>query len=178
LDAWPRAGVGAAAGVAGTVLVQRTIKAGGRWLPATRAPIRRDPGAYAVERMEQRLPDGLRRRIPERARALGAEAAHFVYGSTAGATYALLRPRGGRPVRDGVLLGLGVWAAGYLGWLPRAGLLPPMREHTLPQLAGEIGQMALFGMATAATFTAVERLAERWFLPRVVARGRVRAKQR
>ncbi len=160
MSALPRAGVGAAAGIAGTLAVQRAMKAGARWLPSTTPPVRRDPGEFAVEQVTRRLPASVRERIPERARTLGAAAAHLVYGATAGAGYALLRPRGGKAVGEGVALGLAVWAAGYLGWLPCSGLTPPLGEHTAPQLAGEIGQMAIFGMATAAAFTAVERLLE------------------
>ncbi len=174
MEAWPRAGVGAAAGLAGTVAVQRAVQASGRWLPEMMPPVRQDPGTYAVELVESHLPPRMRERISERARTLGAEASHFLDCATAGAAYALLRPRGGKPVRDGILLGVGVWAAGYLGWLPRAGLTPPVREHTPAQVLGEVGQLAVYGMATAAAFTAVERVAQRLFLPRVVARGRVR----
>ena len=158
LGVMPRTGAGLAAGVAGTLAIQQTMKAGARWLPATQAPLRGDAGRYAVRQVEKRLPGPVQERVPERARELGALSAHLAYGASAGAFYALLRPRGGNVLRDGVVLGLAVWAAGYLGWLPRAGLLPPVSQHTAPQLLGELGHHAMYGIATAAAFTGVARL--------------------
>lgn len=50
---------------------------------------------------------------------------HYGYGSAAGAVYALLRehvlPRGAGALA-GAGYGLAVWAAGYAGWLPLAGI--------------------------------------------------------
>ncbi|HEX9107684.1 MAG TPA: hypothetical protein VF832_10660 [Longimicrobiales bacterium] len=158
LSILPRAAAGLAAGVAGTLAIQQSMKAGARWLPDTQAPIQGDAGEYAVALVERQLPGPVRERIPQRAREVGAMSAHIAYGATAGALYALLRPRGGNVVRDGVALGLAVWAAGYLGWLPRAGLMPPVSEHTAPQLLGELTHHAAYGLATAAAFTGVARL--------------------
>lgn len=52
-------------------------------------------------------------------------AAHFGFGTAAGAGYGLLgRLLPGPPGVRGMLYGLGVWTASYLGWLPAAGLHP------------------------------------------------------
>jgi hypothetical protein len=53
---------------------------------------------------------------------------HAAYGAAAGAAFAVL------PLRRGPLLGVGfglaVWAAGYEGWVPLLGVLPPAhRDH-------------------------------------------------
>jgi len=53
--------------------------------------------------------------------------AHFGYGGLTGALFALLPAFGG----SGILYGLAVWAASYLGWIPAAGILKPAYRHPL-----------------------------------------------
>lgn len=52
-----------------------------------------------------------------------ASAAHVAFGATVGAAYALL-PASPRPVRRGVLSGLGIYAVSYAGWVPALQALP------------------------------------------------------
>jgi hypothetical protein len=42
------------------------------------------------------------------------------------------RPRGGSALLDGALLDIASWAAGYLGWLPALGLMPPVWRQDPP----------------------------------------------
>jgi hypothetical protein len=72
------------------------------------------------------------------------------YGLTAGAIYGALCPHPGNLLVDGTALGLGVWAAGYLGWLPALGLMPPVQQQETEQIAGPIVQHVIFGVATVA----------------------------
>jgi uncharacterized membrane protein YagU involved in acid resistance len=52
--------------------------------------------------------------------------AHFGYGAAVGTTYPLTAGRLGLPTfLQGMLFGLGVWTASYLGWLPAMEILPP-----------------------------------------------------
>ena len=52
-----------------------------------------------------------------------ASAAHVGFGAVTGSAYALLPPAR-RPVLRGVLVGLGVYAGSYAGWVPAFGALP------------------------------------------------------
>ena len=71
---------------------------------------------------------------------------------TAGALYSALRPRPSNVLVDGAALGLGVWAVGYLGWLPALGLMPPIQRQETEQVAGPIVQHLIFGIATVAAY--------------------------
>ena len=48
--------------------------------------------------------------------------------------YAALGSRRPSLLRDGLGVGLAVWAAGYLGWLPRTRLMPPVTEQPPEQV--------------------------------------------
>lgn len=73
-------------------------------------------------------------------------ASHFAYGAAVGALIAAAGTRH----RDGVgaLLGIGVWAASYLGWIPAVGILKPAHGHPLPRNALMIGAHLVWGAAT------------------------------
>src|SRR5690606_1983384 len=63
--------------------------------------------------------------LSARAEDLMTTLAHCGYGSAAGAGYGIARPRvmhRRTGALAGALYGLGVWAMGYAGWLPLAGV--------------------------------------------------------
>jgi uncharacterized membrane protein YagU involved in acid resistance len=100
----------------------------------------------AMQRMHRLLPSDERYALPPREitdriggspilsasetnRSAAALTNHFAFGALAGAVYAALFPnRGSGP---GVIYGLAVWAASYLGWIPAAGILPDATRHPL-----------------------------------------------
>lgn len=107
------------------------------------------PMTVAMEGMFQELPFSERYPLPPRqitqelARKLGLDGelteqqhqalslvSHFGYGAAMGGIYGLATgqtvPRG---AVSGMLFGLGVWGASYLGLLPAVQLLPPATEH-------------------------------------------------
>ena len=84
---------------------------------------------------------------------IGTFAAHFGFGALAGAGYALL-PRG-RP--GGVLYGLCVWAASYLGWLPALGILKPASRHPLKRNLLMLAVHVVWGAVLAASLHELER---------------------
>lgn len=151
VDLLPRLGLGAAAGLAGTAVLQRSMAAGKRIAPGTQAPLRRDPAAEVIDRVKERVPAGAVEPAARHALAM-------VYGATAGVLYSLLRPRGGSPVRDGIALGAGVWAAGYLGWLPKMDLIPAVKDQSIGQVAGPIVHHAIYGLATVTGFRLASHL--------------------
>src|SRR4051794_17511994 len=110
--------VGAAAGLAGTFVMQALMAANKKLAPQTMPPIRRDPGEFMVDKAEELVPYTAREKVPATAESIAAKSLHMGYGATFGALYAVLRPEGGSPFLDGACLGLLTWAAGYLGWLP------------------------------------------------------------
>lgn len=144
--------LGAVAGLAGTLVLQLLREGSKRALPSTMPPIRRDPGAFLVDRVEARLSYKHRQRIPRWVEDLTASGLSIDYGCLAGMTYAMLRPRGGPVVLDGVLLGLATWATGYLGWLPATGLMPPVWKQESQEAMGPLGRHLGFGLATVGAY--------------------------
>ncbi len=151
--------LGAAAGFAATFLLQGVRTAEQKLLPETMPPIREDPGEFMVEQTEELLPQETREQVPATAETVAAKSLALGYGMTAGALYGALRPRPGNLLVDGPVLGLGVWAVGYLGWLPALGLMPPVQQQETEQIAGPIVQHVIFGVATVAVYQWLHDLA-------------------
>ena len=147
-----RLGTGAAAGLAGTFLIQGLLAASQKWAPHTLPPIKQDPGDFMVERAEERLPEKLRGQIPEGLEKVAAKSLALGYGMTFGALYAISRPEVKSLLLEGSALGLATWAAGYLGWLPATGLMPPLAKQDPAQIAGPILSHVLFGIVTVGLY--------------------------
>jgi hypothetical protein len=152
-----RMGRGAAAGVVATFFMQAMLETSGKVMPESQPPINTDPGEFMVRRAKSMLSERAQQRIPDSVHDAAAKSLHMGYGMTAGMLYALARPRPRWRALEGALLGIGVWAAGYLGWLPAADLMPPVTEQTAKQVTVPIVQHALFGVAVATLFDALVR---------------------
>ena len=150
------AGVGA--GLAATAGMQGLLAATGKWLPEAMPPIRQDPAEFMLKRAESAVPSKLGERIHQTAEQGAGSLLHLGYGTTAALIYAALRADDPSVLRDGLLLGLGVWAAGYLGWLPRTGLMAPVTQQRPAQVVVPLLQHAAFGVAAAAVFAGLRRL--------------------
>jgi hypothetical protein len=105
-----------------------------------------------VEQAEELLLEKTHEQEPTTAETVAAKSLALGYGMTAGALYGALRPRPGNLLVDGTALGLGVWAVGYLGWLPALGLMPSVQQQETEQVASPIAQHIIFGMATVAAY--------------------------
>jgi hypothetical protein len=151
-DLIERSALGAAAGLVGTLAIQVMRTSNQKLLPETMPPIREDPGAFMVEQAEELLPEQAQDDIPDFAEAAAAKALAMGYGMTAGALLGALRSDEGNVVVDGVVLALGTWAVGYLGWLPASGLMPPLTKQTPEQVLAVAVQHALFGIVTASIY--------------------------
>jgi hypothetical protein len=145
-----RIALGAVAGVAGTMVMQAMMMTSGKFLPESKPPIKQDPGKFMLDKVPID--------VPEAVRPLAEKSLHLGYGMTSGAIYGALRARRGSAVFDGALLGIGVWAAGYLGWLPAADLMPPVTKQTPQQIAVPIVQHAIFGVAVATAYDGLMRV--------------------
>lgn len=79
---------------------------------------------------------------------------HFAYGAATGALYPLVADRlPGGAAAKGVVYGLGVWAASYLGLLPSLGILTPASEHPRERNALMIAAHVVWGAALGLTET-------------------------
>ena len=143
--------LGAAAGAAATFLLQGMRTSEQKLFPETMPPML-DPGAFMVERAEELIPEETREQMPATVEKVAGKSLALGYGMTARALYGTLRPRPGKRLIDGTALGLGVWAVGYLGWLPALGLMPPVQQQETEQVAGPIVQHVIFGLATVAAY--------------------------
>lgn len=143
-----RLALGAAAGVAGTFVMQGLLESGKKLIPEGTPPMKMDPGEFMVRKAKAVLP------LPPALEGAAVNALRLGYGTTAGLIWALL-PHSRWRVAEGAALGLAVWAAGYLGWLPAAKLLPPINEQTPKQIAVPVIEHALFGVAVAKAFEAM-----------------------
>ncbi len=143
---------GTVAGLMGAMALQVLHTMSQRWLPQTMPPYRQDPGDFMVEQVEAVLPRAMRQRVPPIVETGAARLLAVGYGLTAGALYALFRPRGGQVVSDGILFGLLVWAVGYLGWIPALGLLPPIPEQDRAAVIAPPIRHTVFGIVTVAAY--------------------------
>jgi hypothetical protein len=64
-------------------------------------------------------------------------------------------------VRDGIALGFATWAAGYAGWLPALGLLPPPSDQRPAEVAGPALRHVLFGILTVDAYRRLRRAVDR-----------------
>jgi hypothetical protein len=152
-----RLSLGAVAGLGGTIVLQALRTAGEKWLPKTTPPIRQEPGEFMVEEAEGVLSDRVHREIPKWAESTTALGLAVGYGLTFGSLYAAARPRDGSVWSDGIALGVGTWAVGYLGWLPALKLMPPVTDQMPGQILVPIAQHAVYGVATVAAYRWLRR---------------------
>jgi hypothetical protein len=169
-----QAAEGALGGVAGTFLMQKQMGLMGK-LPERYQPHRMkgDPAEYVVSRAE----DLAGRRIPLEHRDKAKHSTHWIYGVGWGVLLGALAPAfdlrsPGRAVAAGAAMGAGVWAIGHAGWLPRAGLVDPIKQQEPKRMLAPVLSHVLYGIACALPIFLIERFREpkltRW--QRFVAR--------
>jgi len=101
---------------------------------------------------------GINPSLDEQSRTQAALVAHFAFGAAMGALYGGLGTR--LPVPEparGALLGIGVWAGNYLGFLPSVGLLSPATQHPLRRSALMITAHVVWGVTTGLLLSAATR---------------------
>jgi uncharacterized membrane protein YagU involved in acid resistance len=89
---------------------------------------------------------GVRDELSESGESAATLLSHFGYGSAAGLLYAFLTGNVTLPgVLKGILFGLVVWTASYLGLLPAAGILKPATQHPAERNFLMIGAHVIWG---------------------------------
>ncbi len=101
---------------------------------------------------------GVEEHMDEPARVVSTAVSHFGYGATAGAAYPALEEKlPGTPAARGAVLGLGVWAVSYLGWLPAAGVLPSATRWPAGRNFMMIAAHVVWGVATGLVYDQLQR---------------------
>jgi hypothetical protein len=81
-----------------------------------------------------------------------AVVSHIGYGTSAGALYGALVKPSSRGLGSGIGFGLALWAAGYEGWLPALGVLPPAHKdkpgRAITMLLAHVVYGATLGLAS------------------------------
>ncbi|MFC5910641.1 hypothetical protein [Streptacidiphilus monticola] len=113
-----------------------------------------DPGQVA-----KRLIEGFtQRELPDRSAWLTSTAAHWAYGSGAGAVYGVLAGSLPWPAPlYGVPFGAAVFAGSYIA-LPIAGLYKPIWEYDATVVAWDLGAHLAYGAGTGLAFWLLARL--------------------
>ena len=144
-----RALLGAAAGLGATLVLHQVMTASAKLIPNSKPPMNEDPGKFMARKAK----------VPAKLEPAAAKSLQLGYGVTAGALYGAIRGRQAvNTVVDGAILGLAVWAAGYLGWLPAADLMPPITQQSPRQIAVPIANHVVFGLAVATAFDGLLRV--------------------
>jgi hypothetical protein len=118
---------------------------------------------------------GRPRALTARQEGVVAAGAHLAYGMAMGALYGIIGGGAGgarSPAPRGAAWGLAVWAAGYEGWMPAAGVRPATTEQPPTKWPLPIGNHVVFGVVTAAVF---DRIQERRRRSRGLGRSRWRS---
>jgi hypothetical protein len=97
---------------------------------------------------------GIRKHIPPDLMPSAALAAHFGYGAAGGVLYQLIaRSNPAARILLGTVFGFGVWAAGYLGYLPALGIrrsaTEDPAERNVTMVAAHLVWGAFLGLAAS-----------------------------
>lgn len=151
---------GAVGGAVATYLMQKAMPLSHK-LPARFQPQMplQDPGHFMVQQGEK-IVGPLSQKVHTRA----AHGLHWAYGlgwpiGLAALSGALGLRSAGKTIAAGALLGAIVWAVGYAGWLPAAGLVPGVHRVPLAKNASGLASHVAYGaMASVPLAIAHSRL--------------------
>jgi hypothetical protein len=137
---------GAVAGLAGTAAMSAAMAVA----KATGLMAGESPPRKVGRNFEEAV--GVRDELPRAAFEASWVGQHVAYGAAAGVAYALARGRLRlpEPLPAGPLFGAALWAFGYAGWLPAAGLYPPPTAEPRRRVGTLIAAHLIYGTATAA----------------------------
>lgn len=139
----------AVGGAVATYFMQRGMKMSGKLPRRYRPPRQRDPAEFLVRQAERVVG-----RLPRARHQQAAQSLHWIYGVSWPVGLALLSSALGtrsaaRTMLAGSALGALVWAVGYGGWLPAAGLVKPV--HKVPKTQQASALMSHLAWGTLAS---------------------------
>lgn len=108
------------------------------------------PHQQIYEMAEQKV--GLDDNIPDAVSEVSWITNHFIYGTVAGVVYSLLQRQLKQEkafIPAGIVLGLSLWAIGFGGWAPLAGLYPSPGKDQKRRQGAEIAAHIVYGGVTA-----------------------------
>jgi len=141
----------AAAGVVATVPMTVVMERLHRLLPSERG--RPLPPREVTEGVYARM-GGRHDRAHEGPLSQATLLAHYAFGGAAGSLFPLIAPRGVAPAAGaGLLYGLGVWSASYLGLLPSLGV----RHNATRDTSGRTAMMIAAHLVWGATLGVILR---------------------
>lgn len=145
---------GAIAGAVATIPMTLVMAILHRRLPQTRH--RPEPPIEITAEVAKKA--GMRKLLAGPRLLMATFITHFGFGAATGAMYAPLatQPRVASNA-GGILFGLGVWAASYLGWVPALRILPPATRHPAQRNMLMILAHVAWGASLAATNRALLR---------------------
>ena len=141
-----RLAAGAVGGAAATWLMQQAMRHAGKLPERVRPPApSEDPGDFMV-RQGERVVGPMRQNVHRRA----AQGLHWAYGLSGpialGALSGVLGLRStAKLIGAGALVGAVVWATGYVGWLPAAGLVAPVHKVPVAKSASGLASHLAYG---------------------------------
>jgi hypothetical protein len=143
---------GALGGILGTAFIKQELKLGARLQEKFQGPkLNADPAEFVTEKAEELAGEAL----PPKARPVVVKGLHWVYGSFWPVVAGLALRRSvfesaGKTLAVGAGLGAGVWAAGYLGWLPSAHLVDEKSQRMPSRQASAAISHILYGIVSVA----------------------------
>lgn len=160
MERWIHAVGGAVGGAVGTAFMQAGMKLDPKLPEAAQAPkLRSDPGDFLVQQGERTA--GVK--LPKDTHETVAHSLHWTYGVGWGALLGMTIPRAfARSLPETMLAGAGMgaacWAAGYVGWLPAAGLAAPIHRQGATHAASSLATHLIFGVLSALPIYALSRM--------------------
>jgi hypothetical protein len=153
-----RAMEGVAGGIAGTTVMLTGMTLSPYLPKEVRSPsVKKDPGEFMVDKAEE----WIGRDLPGPLHTLAAQALHWSYGISFATALALAGgpslKRVGRAALAGAAMGTGVWAIGWLGWLPAVGLAKPPRKQGKLNVASALGHHLAYGVLAGLTISLLDR---------------------
>lgn len=141
--------------------VKRTVRGGAAGVVATAALTAVFGAAGASGLIHRQPPEKIVRtlfpELPTSGKEALALASHFGYGMGGGMLYAVLVPSKLQGPGTGTAFGALVWLAGYEGWLPAFGILPPPHKDRAGRAASVYLAHLVYGWTLGWTARRLQR---------------------
>jgi hypothetical protein len=152
---------GVAGGLVGSFAIGKLVENQGKLPEKLRGPAMAANPADVVLGEAEKL---THERVPEATKPAAGQVLHYLYGTTGPALLGIIARRAGinrslgRTLAFGAGLGVLVWAIGYLGWLPAAGVVEPIEKQGATHVASSVLGHAGYGILSALPLAASGRI--------------------